>query len=237
MVHVPAPADQVVVVAGGTGAIGEAITDALLGAGALVVVPSRSADRLADLRVRLEDRLQDADHHLVPIVGDVGDPDGAREVRDATLGRTGRIDHVVASIGGWWSGPLVREVDPATVDEVLTAGLGAHLACAQALLPTLDGIDGATYTMLNGSGARSPVRGSGAVNVSAAAQLMLARVLAAEQPADGATVRSLVIGTPVITRSRPDGRPGWLRGEQVAEEVLRLIREPGDEVVVDLPRR
>lgn len=213
-------------VAGGTGGVGTGIVRALLERDGTVVVPSRSQDSLDDLRARLDDP-GDA---LVGVVGDLGDRAGAAAVAE----RAGALDHAVVSVGGWWSGPPARELDPDELDRVLAMGLHAHLFAAQALLPSLDGVAGATYLMINGGGALAPVAGSSAVVVSAAAQLMLARALEVEQPDEGATVRSVLLMTPIVTHTRPEGRDGWLTADEVGDRVVALQADPGDDVAVEV---
>lgn len=213
-------------VAGGTGGVGTGIVRALLDRGDTVVVPSRSQDSLDDLR----ERLGDPGGGLVGIVGDLGDPDGARTIAE----EVGSLDHAVVSVGAWWSGPPARELDHDVLDDVLGMGLHAHLAAAQALLPLLDGVDGATYLMINGGGALEAVEGSSAVVVSAAAQLMLSRALAVEQPDDGAAVRSVLLMTPIVTHTRPEGRDGWLTADEVGRRILALQDSPGDDVAVEV---
>lgn len=220
-------------VAGGTGQVGEGIVRALLAAGDHVIVPGRDADRLAALRSRL-----DGPRGLETIEGDVGDQAGARSVRDVVL-EGGRLDAVVASVGGWWSGPPAIDVPLRVWDEVLGRGLGTHLTLAQAFVPALADVPGSTYLLINGGGAEEPVAGSSAVNVSAAAQLMLGRVLAVEQADARVRIATLLIETPVLTRDRPEGKPGWVTADDVGTEVARLFAASDDEVrgrTVRVPR-
>lgn len=220
--------DGVVVVAGATGAVGEGITAALLAAGHRVVAVSRSAERVATLRSRLgvdADRLQAA-------VGDLGTPDTARAV---TAGLTGQpVEAVVVSVGGGWrQGPPLVEVSLEEWRAVLDAGLTVHLVAAQALLPLVRA--GGAYVAVNGSAALEPVVGAGPISVAAAAQLALARALAAEHP--DTRVRSLLLMTPVISRRRPEGPEGWLTTEQVGAATVALLagRWPDhDDVAVQL---
>ena len=69
------------------------------------------------------------------------------------------------------------------------------------------------------------------MTVSAAAQLMLARVVAAEQAGAPIAVHSLVAMTPLISRDRPNGPSGWLRADDVARAVVLLASD------VDAARR
>lgn len=212
------------VVAGATGEVGEGVVAALLAGGWQVTALGRSADRLAGMSARLGD--PDALHTVVL------DPDGGGWQRLA--GSIGTPELVVASLGGWFSGPGLAVLPRPDFDRVLGDGLTAHLGAAQAFLPAMERAGGGTYVMINGAAALAPVPGSGVVSVVTAAQLMLARVLAAE--AREVSVRSLVIATPVLSRSRTDGPSSWVSARDVGSTVAALHADPGPEVVVTLDR-
>ncbi len=80
-----------------------------------------------------------------------------------------------------------------------------------------------SYTLINGGGALHPVPTAGPVSASAAAQLMLGSVLAAENKNFGVRVNNLVLATPIKTRSRPNGQPGWLTADDAGRYCLKLI--------------
>lgn len=212
------------VVLGATGEVGEGIVAALLARGWRVTAVGRSAERLAGLAARLggPDALRTA-------VLEPGD-DGWQRL----AGSVGTPQLAVASLGGWSTGPALAVLPRPDFDRVLGDGLLAHLGAAQALLPAMERAGGGTYVMINGAAALAPVPGSGAVSVVTAAQLMLARVLAAE--ARAVAVRSLVVATPVLSRSRPRGRSTWLSAGDVGAAVAALHADPGPEVVVTLDR-
>jgi NAD(P)-dependent dehydrogenase (short-subunit alcohol dehydrogenase family) len=184
--------------------------------GAAVAVPARSPQRLDELAERL-----DRPPALVRVSRVLaGDEDWAAAAEEAEES-LGGIDAVVASLGGWWSGPAVIDTPAAEWDRVLDEGLGAHVRAARAFLPRLR--TGGAYVLINGSGAEHAVPGSGPVSVSAAAQLMLARVLASESASgsedERVRVRALIVATPVRTRSRPHGQPGWVSADDVGDAV------------------
>ncbi len=227
----------VVLVAGGAGAVGEGIVAALLDAGAKVAVPSRTPDSLD----RLRDRVGGADR-LLGIVGDVADPDDAMRVRADVVGTLGPPDAVIAAIGGWASGPRLADIPLAEWDAIIASNLRTHQVVATTYIPLLRGRPGATYGVIIGDTAKDPVAGAGPVSVTAAAELMAARALGAEEHADGVQVLALVLG-PVITRNRPNGKPEWLTARDVGEEIARRIAARSDlttaeeTAIIDLPDR
>lgn len=229
------PADRsarTVLVAGGAGQVGEGIVRQLLQRGNGVVVPSRSQTRLEQLRGLLDapgDR-------LVTLVGDIGSAPGAGQLRRRVEAEVGDLDAVIASIGGWWSGPPMVEVAMDDWHRLIDANLTAHVVAARTFLPVVAGRRGASYTLINGSGATQPVAGSGPVNVAAAGQLMLKDVLALEHTDDPVRINTLLIGTPVRTRSRPDGPAGWVDADDVGSAVADLVEDGPDGATVPLPR-
>lgn len=209
------------VVAGGTGEVGEGVVRAFLGAGARVVVPSRSERRLDALR----EALGDPGDALVTLAADVGDEAGAGAFRDMLGARDLLPNAVVASLGGWWSGPPLTSLPLARWQEVIDMGLTAHFVCAKTLLPLLAERAGSSYTFVNGAGGLHPVTGSGPVSVSAAAQTMLKDVFAAETPS--VRIQSLLLATPVRTRSRPDGPPDWISAGEAGAYAVFLASPAG----------
>lgn len=207
------------VVAGGTGAVGEGIVRTLAGAGVNVFVPARSREKLERLKDRLHAAAASRVHGDVVALDDLAAIEawGERVAREE-----GPIDAVVASLGGWWQGEPIARVDEGTWRKVLEDGLHAHFRVARALVPRLAG-RAASYTFVNGFSARAPYPGAGPVSVSAAAQLMLAQVLAAEHQDAPLRVNALVLG-PVVTRVRPNGPPEWITADDVGRVALALAR-------------
>src|SRR3954466_4836235 len=94
--------EQVVLVAGGAGAVGEGIVERFLAADWRVLVPSRSQARLDAQRDRLG-----VPENLRGLLGHGGTPAGAGALRDQLRDEGARLNAVVASVGGWRSGPLL----------------------------------------------------------------------------------------------------------------------------------
>lgn len=216
---------RVVVVAGGAGNVGEGVVRAWLEDGAVVVVPSRSEERLAALRERLAPDLRE---RLVSVLGDIGTPDGAQAV--ATQAETyGPVEVVVAALGGWYQGPPVIGTDWATWQRVVHDILHTHFLAARALLPAMVQRGRGAYVIVNGFSAEEPYRGAGPVSVAAAGQQMLARMLMAELGDAGVEVSQLVLG-PVFSRVRSRGRPEWITADEVGAFCIALAdgrRTPG----------
>lgn len=215
---------RVILVAGGTGNVGEGIVRALLTAGARVVVPSARPGRLAELRdligADLATRLLLVDH-----------PYESFEDAEALAARIADrgVTDVVAAIGGWHQGEHVWELTEETWRRDFVSAVTTHVALARALVRALPA-DG-TYTFITGTAAREAAATAGPVSMAGAAQLMLRQVVSAEV---GGSPRasSLLLG-PVVTRSRTKGKKEWLTADQAGRAVAHVIATPaiGDTVV------
>ena len=197
--------DHRVLVPGGTGGVGEGIVRQLLAAGAEVIVPSRSADRATELRDALEggnnDRLHLFEHDYTTFAS-------AGELVDQVIERRGRIDSVVAPIGGWWAGGPLSEIGEPDWTEAFIGLATAHAAVMRASLPHLTKTG--AYVVIVGDSALQPVPNSGLVSMEQAAILMMQRVLAAEH-AQQRRIFALVLGQ-VATRA---SGPGSITAYQV----------------------
>jgi len=220
---------QRILVAGGAGEVGEGITRQLLKAGATVIVPSRNADKLANLT----EWVGGTDDNLITIEGSIGTIEGAQAIRDSA----GDIDHVIASLGGWWQGQAIPDIELDLWHNLIDNSLTAHFVTAKTFLPHLK--DNASYTLINGGAALHTMPNVAPITISASAQLRLAEVIAVENPS--LRVNSLVLNTPVITRSRPTGQDGWLSADDAGRYCVYLAgddaTETGKTIVFDSVRQ
>lgn len=227
----PSLEGRVAVVAGGAGAVGEGVVRALLTAGARVAVPSRRQAGLDALAERLGRPAR-----LVGLVGDVGEETGAARLRAEVEDRVGAPHLVVASVGGWRSGPPLVQTPVQVWREVVEANLLPHVVLARTFLPALAGRPDARYVVVAGGAAEQPVPGAAPVSVVASAVMALARAAAVEVP--DVAVSALLLG-PVRTRRRPSGAAEWVTADDVGRVVVELAagrRVPQDGVVRLLDR-
>lgn len=144
-------------------------------------------------------------------------------MRTRALNRHGRFDAVVASLGGWWQGKPIVDLDRETWLRLIDSNLLSHLTAVRAFMPPMIEAGGRSYTLINDGAAMEPVPDAGPMSMLAAAQLMLARTLAAE--ARGSGVRQLLIETPVNTRTRLRAEPSWLTADDIGKAAVWLASE------------
>ena len=209
---------KTVLIAGGAGEVGEGLVRAFLDEGATVVVPSRTRKKLDALRSAVPNPAR-----LITKTADIGTANGAVLLRDWIADEVGPLDAVVASIGGWWQGRPLTDVPLDTWHAVLDMGLTTHFNVAKTFIPVLAGRPGASYTFINGAAGLDPIPGAGPLSVSSAGQFMLKDVMAAEN--DTVRINTLVLATPVRTRSRPDGDEDWLTADDAGAYAVFLASD------------
>lgn len=104
-------AGKVAAVTGGASGIGLASVEAMLGAGARVVVADRDEGALGRLRERLGER-------MVPLPIDLLDPADCASLVPRAVAAEGRLDVLHANAGSYVGGDLV-DADPAAIDRTV----------------------------------------------------------------------------------------------------------------------
>lgn len=94
-----------------SGGLGKASAQALVREGVNVAINGRSADRLEAAATDLRDEACD-DVTVLPVKGDLTDPDDVARIVRETIDTFGELDHLVTSAGGPPSGPFL-DIDDA----------------------------------------------------------------------------------------------------------------------------
>lgn len=216
--------DRAVLVAGGTGALGQAVCLAFLAEGAHVVASGRRAsefDGLARAAGAARDRLRFAQT-------DVSDPaQAARAVEEA--GRAATLAAVVNTVGGWAGGkPLIAE-EPDLLARMLAMNLAPGHALARAAVPALVRAGGGAILEVASMAAVGPQPGQASYGASKAAALSLFLSLAEELRPQRVRVNVVMPGTmdtEANRRAMPSAdRSTWARTEDVARVIVFLCSD------------
>lgn len=223
---------KITLIAGGTGGVGEGITQAFVKEGATVVVASRKKENLEKLR----DSIVASTERFVPIVGDMSDTDSADILLNQVLDKVGRLDAVVASLNGRWNEniPLTKT----SLDDwkrMLDSNLTSHFIAARTFLPVLQ--RGSTYTLIGGGAADKAIPNYGLVCIPAAAEIMLTNMLIEENKGSGVRINEVVLNSLIATRERPnDGHPEWLTADEVGRYTAWLASDEASMVTGSIIR-
>ena len=216
--------DQVAVVTGGTGALGQAVTLRLLAEGAGVAVPYAVEKE----RERLWERVAPADRaRLVLEPVDVTDLAAMTAFADRLVKARGRLDVLVAGVGGFAGGALV-ETDEATWRRMLDLNLTSAFAAARAVVPHMLRAGYGRVVVVASRAVVPPAAGFIAYTVAKAGAIALVQALAQETRSQGVTVNAVLpstMDTPANRAAMPDSdRKGWVAVEAVADAITMLVR-------------
>jgi NAD(P)-dependent dehydrogenase (short-subunit alcohol dehydrogenase family) len=209
-----------VVVAGGTGRVGEGLVRSFLLEGANVVVPVRSAAKDQRLRSYVEG-IETGRLFCLPT--HVDDEDSIQEFRRRVLERFDRIDLAVACLGGWYYGYPLHRMPYRDWQLILHDNLDTHFLFMKNFLSVLHDQNDGVYVMINGSPSEMVIPEEGATSIVAAAQSMMSRVLAEEAKTAAVRIYSLTVYNPVRTRDRGQTvMPDWPTAEDLGAYIVKL---------------
>ena len=206
---------KVVLIAGGSGALGHSVVPAFLAAGARVVTADRnpSTDQ-ADGRLALK--------------ADVTDEADVRRLVDEVIRKLGRIDVLINLVGGFAPGP-VKDTAVALWQRMLTTNLTAAFLLSKAVLPHMEERETGRILHVAAWAAVEPFPGAAAYLVAKSGLLALIKVLALELKGSGVTVNAVLpttIDTPANRASMPEVDPAtWTRPESIAETLIFLASD------------
>jgi NAD(P)-dependent dehydrogenase (short-subunit alcohol dehydrogenase family) len=218
-------AGRVAVVAGGTGALGQAVTLRLLADGATVAVPYAVEEE----RQRLAQRVTDAARQrlvLQPV--DVLDVKAMTTFAEGVVAARRTIDILVAGVGGFAGGSLL-ETTPETWKRMLDLNLTSVFSVAKAVVPAMARARYGRVVVVASRAVVPPAGGFIAYTVAKAGAIAFTQALAQETRSDGITVNAVLpstMDTPANRAAMPDSdRKGWVPVEAVADAIAVLARE------------
>jgi NAD(P)-dependent dehydrogenase (short-subunit alcohol dehydrogenase family) len=216
---------RIAVVTGGTGALGQAVTMRLLADGASVAVPYAVEEE----RVRLTQRVVAADRQrLILQPADVIDLKAMTAFADGVVAARGKIDILVAGVGGFAGGSLL-ETDLDTWRRMLDLNLTSAFSVAKAVLPAMVRARYGRVVVVASRAVVPPRAGFIAYTVAKAGAIAFTQALSQETRDHGITVNAVLpstMDTPANRAAMPDSdRKGWVPVESVADAIAVLARE------------
>jgi NAD(P)-dependent dehydrogenase (short-subunit alcohol dehydrogenase family) len=214
--------DQVVLITGATGGLGEIVTRLFLDAGAHVV------------GVALHWNEPPKTSRVLPLELDLSVPEQCRSAVNLTLERHGRIHMLVHLVGGFTAGMTIAE----TTDEIWLGMLNVNLIstfnlCREVLPHMLRAGRGRIIAIGSKAGV-DPISHMGAYHVSKAASHALIRAIGRECKGTGVTANAIlpsIIDTPGNREAMPDADWGkWVSPTSIAQLIMFLASEAASEI-------
>ncbi len=212
--------DRIIIVTGGTGRLGQAVTKLLLEREATVVVTYNKADELAQAQAILSPAER---KRLTAEPVDVTNEVAVASFVAGVMTKFNRIDGLANLVGGWASAPLA-EVTLADWQEMLDLNLTSAFLMTRAVLPHMVA---AKYGRILGVGAQSAIQAAkhqAQYNVSKVGVMWLMETVSNEVKSQGVTANAILpsaIKTPVEHDADPGG--AWARPAEIAELVAYLL--------------
>ena len=216
---------RVVLVSGGTGALGQSICLAFLGLGATVSVPYVVPEE----QTRLLGRVPPADAaRLETTLCDVADEAAVTAHVAQIIAKHHRIDVLVNAVGGFAGGDLAS-TSLAEWNRMMTLNLTTAVVGCRAVLPAMTRARSGRIVNVASRAVVPPQGGFIAYTVSKAAVITLTQALAQEVRPHGITVNAVLpstMDTPANRAAMPDAdRSGWVTTDAVARVIAFLASD------------
>ena len=216
---------MVALVAGGTGGLGRAVSQAFLAAGATVIATYRKREEYEELSRTLASAAQ----RLSGREADVTDDAAAGALLESVIQEHGRVDALVNAVGGYDGGQKLWELDRKVLDRMLALNLYSGFALTRAAVPRMLQQRHGSIVNVAAKAAFAPPAGAAAYAASKAAAIALMGSLAADVAGTGVRVNSIVpsiIDTEANRRSMPHADfSKWPKPQDIARVVVFLCSD------------
>jgi NAD(P)-dependent dehydrogenase (short-subunit alcohol dehydrogenase family) len=217
--------NKVVLVAGGTGGLGQAVSLAFLAEGAQVAVTWRHESEFQSLK-------DFAANHATRLSGfnvDVTDPVQTANLVDHIVSRSNRLDVLVNTVGGYAGGTPLWELEPEVFARMIDLNLRATYALAKSAVPPMLARKSGSVVNIASKAAWDHAAGASAYTSTKAAAVALIDSLAADLIGTGVRANSIlpsIIDTEANRKAMPNADfSKWPKAEDIAEVVLFLASD------------
>jgi len=206
---------KVVLIAGGSGALGQTVVPAFAQAGARVVTIYRNPPS-----AQVEGQ--------VAMTADVTDEAAVRRLAGEVMQKAGRIDVLINLVGGFAMGRVV-ETDASLWQRMLAMNLTPAFLLSKTMLPHMLERRTGRIVHVAARAAVEPFPGAAAYIVAKSALVALIRALSLEIAGSGVTVNGVLpttIDTPANRKSMPDADTSkWVKPESIAQLLIFLASQ------------
>ena len=211
---------KTILVTGGTGGLGRAVTLAFLEEDANVIVTYRKQEEFDALK-----KAPALEGHVT----DVTDEGSVRELVEDIVARHGQIDALVNTVGGYAGGIKFWEADAKVFDQMLALNLRSGYTLCRAIVPAMLRQKRGSIVNIAAKAALDPPGGAAAYAASKAAAVAMVDSLAVDLRGTGVRANSIlpsVIDTEANRRAMPRADfAKWPRPEQIARVILFLCSD------------
>ena len=219
---------KVVLVAGGTGGLGHAVSLTFLAEGARVVVTYREAKGMEQLK----SEAVGMPGVLEGVQVDVTDEAAIEKLINEIVTKHGHLDALVNTVGGYAGGVKMWETERKVFDRMLDLNLRSGYVLARAAVPVMLKQGSGAVVNVAAKAAVDHGAGASAYAASKAAVVALMDSLAADVKGTGVRVNSVlpsIIDTAVNRDAMPDANfATWPKPEEIASVILFLASDAAE---------
>jgi NAD(P)-dependent dehydrogenase (short-subunit alcohol dehydrogenase family) len=218
---------KVVLVAGGTGGLGRAVSLAFLEEGAHVVVTYRKQEELDALKHLAAGKVPQIDGHVVDVTSEVE----VNKLVDAIVARHVRLDAMVNTVGGYAGGMKLWEMDTKVFELMLTLNVRAGYALSRAAVRVM--LKQGSGSIVNIASKAAIEHGSGAAAYAASKAAAVAMIDSLAEDLRGSGIRANSILPSIFdTEANRKAMPTadfskWPKAEDIANVIVFLCGDGG----------
>jgi NAD(P)-dependent dehydrogenase (short-subunit alcohol dehydrogenase family) len=217
--------DKVALIAGGTGGLGRAVSQAFLDEGAKVIVTYRKKQEFEDLK-----KIAGAGaSNLLGSEVDVTDQAAVQKFISGIASENGRADFLVNAVGAYAGGLNLWDTGPDVLDQQLRLNLISGYALCRAIVPLMLKQRSGAIVSVASRAAVDHAAGAAAYAASKAASVAMMDSLAADLKGSGVRVNSVlpsIIDTPANRKAMPGADfKKWPKPEEIAQVILFLCSD------------
>ncbi len=218
-------AGKVVLIAGGTGALGRAVSLAFLYESAEVIVTYRKGDEWRELKSL--NRTDDS--RLTGYQVDVADEDAVDELIKNIVLKHGHVDVLVNTVGGYVGGVKLWDLNTNLFERMLALNVRPAFLLSRAVVRRMLEHRNGVIVNVAAKAAFDHAAGAAAYAASKAAAVALMDCLAADLTGSGVRVNSIlpsIIDTEANRKAMPDANfATWPKPEDIARVILFLCSD------------
>jgi NAD(P)-dependent dehydrogenase (short-subunit alcohol dehydrogenase family) len=216
--------DKVALIAGGTGGLGRAVSQAFLEQGAKVIVTFRKTQEFEELKA-----IAGRDAALVGSDVDVTDQAAVQKLVSEIVTAHGHLDFLVNAVGAYAGGAKLWETDARVFDQMLQLNLTSGYVLCRAVVPVMRKQRSGAIVNVASKAAFDHAAGAAAYTASKAAAVAMMDSLAAELKTSGVRVNS-ILPSIIDTDANRKAMQGadfakWPKPEEIARVILFLCSD------------
>jgi NAD(P)-dependent dehydrogenase (short-subunit alcohol dehydrogenase family) len=222
--------EKVVLITGGTGGLGQAVTLAFLKAGARVTTTYLVDSELTALQARLPKERSSFAAHKV----DVLDDSAVAKLIEDVITTDKRLDCLINIVGGFVGGVSIAETSLEQYGRMVDLNLKSALLCSKHVWPAMAAQRQGKIVNIGAKSGLQGGSGMGVYSASKAALINLTQTLAAEGSPYNINANAVVpsiIDTEANREAMPDADfDRWVTPDKLARVILFLCSEDADDI-------